>query len=377
MSPYESVDPKLFAEAMTWFCRMRRPGEDLEDPYTDSQERQAAFAAWLRASPRNVWAYFQAADHFKALRKHAPPTTTTQARDTMTDKTVHRGLRLRTWCSMGRRFLTFGFCLRGAHLRHKLLAVLAGVAWTMKVALPGSDPLPASCFNEYTTAIGEQRPVPLPDGSTVTLNTNTDLFTCITAQERLVRLARGEAYFNVQHDPRPFRVQSGRGSVQDIGTSFDVYRRPKDTQVSVIEGQVSVSDSAASATPSSHFARAHFTQELHASMQMVIPNAAEVSPSVRTLDAQDITHLIAWLHNSIFLSGLSVTEAIEEIKRYNRVQFAMDDPRIGTLHPGGVMVATHLDNFLETLQNQFGIEATFTTTASGLRIVHLTRHMAR
>lgn len=88
---------------MTWFCRMRSPGEDLEDPYTDSQERQAAFAAWLRASPRHVWAYFQAAEHFKELRKHAPPTTTApltaqrdEARDTMTSKSknAHRGLRL-------------------------------------------------------------------------------------------------------------------------------------------------------------------------------------------------------------------------------------------------------------------------------------------
>jgi ferric-dicitrate binding protein FerR (iron transport regulator) len=92
MSPYESVDPKLFAQAMTWVCRMSKPGDDLEDPYTDPGVRQAAFAAWLRASPRHVWAYIHAAEYFKELRKHAPPTTT-QARDTMTTKSAHRGFR--------------------------------------------------------------------------------------------------------------------------------------------------------------------------------------------------------------------------------------------------------------------------------------------
>jgi len=79
MSAHETVDPKLFAQAMTWVCRMRKPGDDLEDPYTDPGVRQAAFADWLRASPRHVWAYFQATEYFKELRKYAPPISPVRA----------------------------------------------------------------------------------------------------------------------------------------------------------------------------------------------------------------------------------------------------------------------------------------------------------
>ena len=60
---------------------------------------------------------------------------------------------------------------------------------------------------EYRTAVGEQRTIGLPDESTVLLNTDTRLTIDFSGGGRIVRLDRGEAHFEVAHDPtRPFIV---------------------------------------------------------------------------------------------------------------------------------------------------------------------------
>src|SRR5258707_2996848 len=72
MLSHKTIDPKLRAQASTWFCRMSDPGDDPKDPYKTHAERQSAFATWLRASPQHVRAYFEVADGFRKLRAQAP-----------------------------------------------------------------------------------------------------------------------------------------------------------------------------------------------------------------------------------------------------------------------------------------------------------------
>jgi len=84
----------------------------------------------------------------------------------------------------------------------------------------------------------------LPDSSTIILNEDSELRYEYTSDRREVTLV-GEAYFNVQHDPRrPFYVRTGRLLTKVLGTSFSVraYPRQKDFMVAVTEGLVQVSD---------------------------------------------------------------------------------------------------------------------------------------
>ena len=64
------------------------------------------------------------------------------------------------------------------------------------------------------TAVGENRTVPLPDGSRITVGGYSRVEVSFSDSERRVELARGEALFKVAKDPtRPFVVHAGRARV--------------------------------------------------------------------------------------------------------------------------------------------------------------------
>lgn len=101
---------------------------------------------------------------------------------------------------------------------------------------------------------GERTEVVLPGGSVVALNAGSTLrwargfawLPGIPRGERVVRLA-GEAFFDVDADGRPFRVETADARVRVLGTRFNVRSRPGEgTAVSVDEGSVEVRDAAAS-----------------------------------------------------------------------------------------------------------------------------------
>ena len=97
--------------------------------------------------------------------------------------------------------------------------------------------------SDYSTGIGEQRVVTLPDRSVVTLNTDTSIAVRYEPDRRQVELLQGEASFVVQSDPeRPFTVASRGVATTAVGTQFLVKDRTTDVQVTVLSGSVLVAD---------------------------------------------------------------------------------------------------------------------------------------
>jgi ferric-dicitrate binding protein FerR (iron transport regulator) len=91
------------------------------------------------------------------------------------------------------------------------------------------------------TAANQLKAVQLPDGSTVTLNGNSELHynKMLYKQSRFVTLLRGEAFFNVIHRPADkFTVDLGTARLTDLGTSFNVLRDGNDIHVVVSTGKV-------------------------------------------------------------------------------------------------------------------------------------------
>ena len=75
----------------------------------------------------------------------------------------------------------------------------------------------------YDTEIGEQAEYSLPDGSIMTLNTNSAVRADFTVSNRVLILQRGELHIAVAHDPdRPLSVIVGNKVVQAVGTEFNV-----------------------------------------------------------------------------------------------------------------------------------------------------------
>jgi transmembrane sensor len=92
---------------------------------------------------------------------------------------------------------------------------------------------------QIETARGEQRSVRLADGSVVRLNGGTRLDVRLARDSRTVQLARGEAFFDVAHQPaRPFTVVADATSTRVLGTAFDVAMNAGGVRLAVYRGRV-------------------------------------------------------------------------------------------------------------------------------------------
>jgi transmembrane sensor len=112
-----------------------------------------------------------------------------------------------------------------------LITSTVGALW-LAMAHPGAS---------YRTAVGSIKAVPMKDGSTITLNTDSGIRVAISDTERRVDLEKGEAFFEVAKDlNRPFVVRVGDERVTAVGTKFSVRREADDVRVIVTEGRVRV-----------------------------------------------------------------------------------------------------------------------------------------
>jgi len=99
-------------------------------------------------------------------------------------------------------------------------------------------------YNTIATPRGGQYRLRLPDGSRVWLNAHSSLKFPIHfhSGERRVEL-KGEAFFEVQHQPdQPFRVVSGKQTVEVLGTEFNVngYTDESGITTTLVNGKVKI-----------------------------------------------------------------------------------------------------------------------------------------
>jgi len=98
---------------------------------------------------------------------------------------------------------------------------------------------------QVATNYGEVQTHILPDGSKVILNANSTLSYkdyWPKNKPREVRL-QGEAFFEVKKksEDGPFLVQTNKGMITVLGTSFNVLQRAKTLEVALLEGAVNLS----------------------------------------------------------------------------------------------------------------------------------------
>ncbi len=210
--------------------------------------------------------------------------------------------------------------------------LLVTIAWS---ALRTGGYLPQT----YQTATGQIRDVVLPDGSVVGLNTQTELEWVGSPHDRRVRLVRGEAYFQVVHDPsRPFRILLARSEVQVLGTRFDVYQMTNgDVRVSVISGTVAV-EGLGSAQPS-------WSRSLTSGQQI------EYSPVGLVADVHDVAvrKVIRWREGMLETRGEPLSDFVGDLSRYTTERIVIADPRAAVQSVGGAFSIRNIDDTLDRL----------------------------
>lgn len=194
----------------------------------------------------------------------------------------------------------------------------------------------------YRTATGRTRDIVLPDGSIVGLNTQTELEWVGSRENRRVRLIRGEAYFQVVHDPsHPFCILLAHSQVQVLGTRFDVYQLADgDVRVSVVSGVVAVEglESGSGSRPS-------WSRRLISGQQI------EYSPVGLVADVHSVVpqKVIRWREGMLETPGEPLSEFIGDLSRYTKERIVIADPRAAMQRVGGAFSVRDIDGTLERL----------------------------
>ena len=243
----------------------------------------------------------------------------------------------------------------------------------------------------YTTAVGQQQMITLPDGSIAHLNTNTQLQVLFSQRARILRLLNGQVHFNVSHDPsRPFQVYGGDGVVEAIGTAFTVSLLKRQMDVLVTEGLVTVSahkplspaaDTALSgSTPKelkpggkrydirsmpagskpTRLATLAAGQGLSIAQAIDSQSTAKdyqhTSTAIITLSQKDIEQRESWRRGVLIFSGEPLVQAIEEISRFTEVVIEIADPELRSLEIGGRFQVGDVEGMLASLEANFNID---------------------
>lgn len=200
--------------------------------------------------------------------------------------------------------------------------------------------------NDYSTAVGGWEAVPMPDGSKVTLNTDSEIRVAVTEKERRVELKHGEAFFEVAKDPsRPFVVTVAGQRIVAVGTAFSVRREGNDIRVIVSEGKVRVE-----------------VPGKDADLMEPVPAGSVVRTASNEVLVQkkpitEIEQSLSWRTGLLTFRDTPLADAVAEFNRYNTRQLVIEDPAIAALEVGGIFRATRLDSFVRLLQDGFPVRA--------------------
>lgn len=193
--PTAPLGNQFYDEAAEWFAKMRGP---------DAKSHEPNFKAWLARGALHRAAYNKVAEIFTDSGRVDDP-----------DKS--RGNE-KPRSGPGKRGLAMIALLIG------MGAISAKVLFHVGLGRQEAGRLQDASPDQFTiaSAVGQIRRVALQDGSSILLDTNSEVQVAFTAKDRRLRLVRGRARFEVAHEQRPFNVAAGPGMVTARGTIFDV-----------------------------------------------------------------------------------------------------------------------------------------------------------
>jgi transmembrane sensor len=285
MSARSEIDERLLDEAIAWHHALEGDDADWD-----------GYAQWLDADSRHREAYDEIAlldrqvdDHASELRRLVlPPPALIEERRTH-------------WA---RRPWLYG----------SIAAALA-----VAVGVPTLRPAPADAV--YMTGAGQTRHVAFANGASVELAPSTRLIAMGGDPGRL-ELAKGEAYFDVAHDPsRTLSIQAGDYKVTDIGTKFAMNLASETVTVAVAEGNVSVAADAGEPT------------RLAAGEQLIARRTSHAAKKM-AVASRDVG---SWRHGRLVYNGSPIAVVAADLSRYSGKTVTVD-PTIADMQFSGVLV---------------------------------------
>lgn len=232
-------------------------------------------------------------------------------------------------------------------------AIAAGIAGMAAVTVER----PAPRIRRFESLIGEIRHIPLDDGSHITLNTDSALTVEFSPTRRLVRLLRGEAYFEVAKAPdRPFIVMGPFVQVRTVGTAYNVRLHDTQTlQVDLTSGRVALENPPSPLMQSLQAATGGWpagTDDLSPVFMdaghratITLPTDRKMLISIETLETDMMARGLAWRDGQLAFENASLAQAAAEFARYSPRRLLIPDPDLAGRHISGLFATTDPEGF--------------------------------
>jgi transmembrane sensor len=193
----------------------------------------------------------------------------------------------------------------------------------------------------------------LPDGSIAELPRGSEIAVEFSAQERRVRLKRGEAHFQVVADPtRPFRVLAGQAGFRAVGTAFAVQLADSVVDLIVTEGRVAVDS-----TPNLPASAGPAPALVVAGHRVTLDAATTGAPEILAITEAEIADRLAWRNPRVEFSKAPLSEVVALLNRHTPNRFVIADPALGATALSGVFWLNDTETFLRMLEKGFGVSA--------------------
>ncbi|MCP1485110.1 peptide ABC transporter substrate-binding protein [Pseudomonas sp. MYb2] len=200
---------------------------------------------------------------------------------------------------------------------------------------------------DYATATGERRGFQLPDGTRIELNTASAVDLDYTAQQRLIKLTRGEIIVTCggsdegAPSDRPLRVQDRHGAYEPVDARFILRQEHDCTRLSVTHGEVAILSGSTS------------VQALAGQSYLIDHHQVRPAPTP-DMDAG------AWVDGLIVTRNMRLGDFLSEVGRY-RQGFLTCASDVSDLRLSGVFRLEDTDKLLAILPQTLPVKLRYRT----------------
>lgn len=329
----------IFSEAAAWFTRLSRPEGMIQN--SDISE----FREWKDKDVRHAAAFVRLVE----ISYKTAMVPVSRLRDLRASTVDYSDGTEQTGKKLGTPHRRWAYAIAAS-----VALAISAVAALVHMGAISYEPY-ANLFNKeateevFETPVGDNRTFVLADGSRVTLGGHTRVGVVLTKNERTVRLARGEAYFEVEKDPhRSFIVYAGTITVTAVGTAFNV-RQSERSIVTVTEGRVIVEP--LKKLPSALPTRRVY---LHAGEQSM----ADKGGIGAVVKITDLASILSWRSGRLSFRQLPLRDAILDVNRYTRKPLVLDTPELGDILVTGTVMTSNVAGWTKSLERAFGLRVT-------------------
>ena len=229
----------------------------------------------------------------------------------------------------------------------------------------------------FVTGIGQQQTIRLADGSTLLLNTDSNVQVDFSKDQRNVRLVKGEAHFAVaKNKQRPFRVYAADGVVKAVGTAFTVRLRSTDqVEVTVEEGRVALSTAQPTLNPVTQAISKVGTENNHQKTQTQAAQDPIASPQtlaeltagqsvifgtqvkqISQMQTPELNRKLAWRQGMLAYADESLLDVVADVSRYTDIVIEITDPSLRNIPIAGYFRVGEVEALFDSLEVTFGLQ---------------------